>query len=143
MLAQLLCVDRRFQRMNCFNIREVEALLKQRFFAELINTDDNHQFRDSTIVGLKYRNTLNLETFINSNFNSILTLGPNTNTISKTFIFKSNFRESLIHYVPSHKQTSYIFSSVSKMFIKFSSPIQTPIVLHFKYLKQILRKSLL
>jgi len=72
MLAQLLCVDRRFQRMNCFNIREVEALLKQRFFAELINTDDSRQFRDSTIVGLKYRNTLSLEAFVNSNFNSTL-----------------------------------------------------------------------
>lgn len=72
MLAQLLCVDRRFQRMNCFNIREVEALLKQRFFAELINGDENHLFRDSTIVGLKYRNPLTLDMLTNSNFTSIL-----------------------------------------------------------------------
>ena len=28
MLGQLVCLDRRFQRMNCFNIREVESLLK-------------------------------------------------------------------------------------------------------------------
>lgn len=35
MLAQMICVDRRYQRMNCFNVREVEALLKQRFFPGL------------------------------------------------------------------------------------------------------------
>ena len=32
MLCQLVCLDRRYQRMNCFNIREVQALLKGRFF---------------------------------------------------------------------------------------------------------------
>lgn len=37
MLAQLVCVDRRFQRMNCFNMRELQAILKQRFFAEIEN----------------------------------------------------------------------------------------------------------
>ena len=31
MLCQLVCVDRRYQRMNCFNIREVESLLKRKF----------------------------------------------------------------------------------------------------------------
>ena len=35
MLAQIICVDRRYQRMNCFNVREVEALLKQKFFSNL------------------------------------------------------------------------------------------------------------
>lgn len=35
MLAQLICVDRRYQRMNCFNVREIQALLKQRFFPNL------------------------------------------------------------------------------------------------------------
>lgn len=35
MLAQMICVDRRYQRMNCFNVREIQALLKQKFFTEL------------------------------------------------------------------------------------------------------------
>ena len=35
MLAQLICMDRRYQRMNSFNAREFQALLKQRFFSEL------------------------------------------------------------------------------------------------------------
>lgn len=55
MLAQLVCVDRRFQRMNCFNIREVQALLKQRFFADLINEEDRHSLLDRTMIGTKFR----------------------------------------------------------------------------------------
>lgn len=35
MLAQLVCVDRRYQRMNSFNARELQALLKQRFFTDI------------------------------------------------------------------------------------------------------------
>lgn len=35
MLAQMICVDRRYQRMNCFNVREIESLLKQKFFTGL------------------------------------------------------------------------------------------------------------
>ena len=33
MLMQLVCVDRRYQRMNCFNIRELQGILKRRFFS--------------------------------------------------------------------------------------------------------------
>jgi hypothetical protein len=32
MLCQLVCVDRRYQRMNAFNIRELQGILKRRFF---------------------------------------------------------------------------------------------------------------
>jgi hypothetical protein len=31
MLAQMVCIDRRYQRMNCFNIREVQTLLRSRY----------------------------------------------------------------------------------------------------------------
>ena len=52
-LCQLVCVDRRYQRMNCFNIRELQGLLRNRFFEELIPavavTDLNH----NTAVTLK------------------------------------------------------------------------------------------
>ena len=30
MLCQIACIDRRYQRMNCFNIREVQTLLRSR-----------------------------------------------------------------------------------------------------------------
>nr|QTT61062.1 cytochrome c oxidase subunit 1 [Euplotes vannus] len=34
-LCQLVCIDRRYQRMNCFNIRELQGLLRNRFFEEI------------------------------------------------------------------------------------------------------------
>jgi hypothetical protein len=34
-LCQLVCIDRRYQRMNCFNVRELQSLLRNRFFEEL------------------------------------------------------------------------------------------------------------
>lgn len=37
-LCQLVCVDRRYQRMNCFNIRELQGLLRNRFFEEIAPT---------------------------------------------------------------------------------------------------------
>jgi hypothetical protein len=55
MLAQLVCVDRRFQRMNCFNMREVQAILKQRFFADLQDEQTHHQLLDKTLIGLKLK----------------------------------------------------------------------------------------
>jgi len=67
MLCQLVCVDRRYQRMNCFNIREVESLLKRRFFTDLINSKDHHNLLDKTSVGLRYK--LNDSSFLSNNMN--------------------------------------------------------------------------
>ena len=62
MLCQLVCVDRRYQRMNCFNIRELQGNLKRRFFADLVNISDHRDFLDSTMIGLRFRtnNELNI-----------------------------------------------------------------------------------
>lgn len=55
MLTQLVCVDRRYQRMNCFNIREVESLLKRRFFTDLTTTHEFTTLLNKTMIGLKYK----------------------------------------------------------------------------------------
>lgn len=55
MLCQLICLDRRYQRMNCFNIREMQAILKSRFFTDLVNEHDTRLFLDKTIVGLRFK----------------------------------------------------------------------------------------
>lgn len=55
MLCQLVCVDRRYQRMNCFNIRELQGNLKRRFFSDLVNVSDHREFLDSTMIGLRFR----------------------------------------------------------------------------------------
>jgi len=55
MLVQLVCLDRRYQRMNCFNIREIQALLKARFFSDLVNSNDHTIFLNKTVIGLRYK----------------------------------------------------------------------------------------
>jgi hypothetical protein len=62
MLCQLVCADRRYQRMNCFNIRELQGNLKRKFFSDLINISDHREFLDSTMIGLRFRtnNELNI-----------------------------------------------------------------------------------
>lgn len=54
MLVQLVCLDRRYQRMNCYNIREIQSLLKSKYSP---NAEDNADVRftlDETVLGLRY-----------------------------------------------------------------------------------------
>lgn len=55
MLCQLVCVDRRYQRMNCFNIREIQAILKKRFFSDLINVHEHREHLNNSILGLRFK----------------------------------------------------------------------------------------
>ena len=68
MLMQLVCVDRRYQRMNCFNIRELQGILKRRFFADLVNSADHRDVLSTSMIGLRFKNNNNLnldhDTFI-------------------------------------------------------------------------------
>lgn len=72
MLCQLVCLDRRYQRMNCFNIREIQTLLKARFYADLLNESSRHLFLSRTTLGLRFKlqdlNFLNLSSLLSSRY---------------------------------------------------------------------------
>jgi hypothetical protein len=55
MLCQLVCTDRRYARMNCFNIRELQGVLKRKFFVDLSNSHDHRTLLNSSMLGLKFR----------------------------------------------------------------------------------------
>jgi hypothetical protein len=55
MLAQMVCLDRRFQRMNCFNMRELQSLFKERFFNDLITTNSYHMLTHRVILNLRFK----------------------------------------------------------------------------------------
>lgn len=78
MLAQLVCIDRRYQRMNCFNIREIQSILKKRFFNDLINNKDFHDLTNYTMMGLRFKtnnlNTINTNSFLFYNYGIDLTM---------------------------------------------------------------------
>lgn len=55
MLAQLVCLDRRYQRMNCFNIRELQSLLKNRYHAELLDDKLHTEFLAQTTLSTRFK----------------------------------------------------------------------------------------
>jgi hypothetical protein len=59
MLCQLVCVDRRYQRMNSFNIRELQSILQRRFFSDLVNTADHRNLLDSLAISLRFKANAN------------------------------------------------------------------------------------
>jgi hypothetical protein len=58
MLFQLVCTDRRYARMNCFNIRELQSILKDKFFIDLVSSHDYRELLSSTMLGIKYKTNL-------------------------------------------------------------------------------------
>ena len=60
MLFQLVCTDRRYARMNCFNIRELQGILKRKFFSDLVNSHDHRDLLDQSMIGLRYKLNLNI-----------------------------------------------------------------------------------
>jgi len=88
MLCQLVCLDRRYQRMNCFNIREIQALLKNRFFTDLVNIHDHHEFLNKTAIGIRFK-TNNLDT-INPNMLLFYRHGVYSNTQNRSQSFFSD-----------------------------------------------------
>jgi hypothetical protein len=55
MLVQLVCLDRRYQRMNCYNIREIQTILKSKYSPATSDSADVHFNLSDTAVGLRYQ----------------------------------------------------------------------------------------
>jgi hypothetical protein len=92
MLCHLVCTDRRYARMNCFNIRELQSILKRKFFTDLVNTHDHRDLLEQSMIGLRYKtnNSLNL----NSDVLSFYNFGINTSNLNKVLLFTNNTTNS-------------------------------------------------
>lgn len=134
MLCQLVCLDRRYQRMNCFNIREIQAILKGRFFNDLVNSEDHHDFLDKTSIGLRFK-TNNLDS-INPNMLLFFRHGVNSNAQSrfqlfstetvnwesnKEFFNNQSYFPSLINYFNNNFNFELIKAFYNTCFIFFTS----------------------
>lgn len=62
MLCQLVCTDRRYARMNCFNIRELQGILKRKFFVDLVNSHDHKSILEESMIGMRYKANQSLNT---------------------------------------------------------------------------------
>ena len=92
MLCQLVCIDRRYQRMNCFNIREIESILKRKFFTDLINTHDHKTLLDKTAMGLRFKtNGINsIHSNIFNFYNYGIEFSPKIRTFNETYNLNFN-----------------------------------------------------
>jgi len=88
---QLVCVDRRYQRMNCFNIRELQGVLKRKFFTDLVNTADHRDFLNQSIIGLRFKSNNQLS--ITPDLESFFNLGLTHTAKAKTNSFYNSYYE--------------------------------------------------
>ena len=104
MLMQLVCVDRRYQRMNCFNIRELQGVLKRKFFTDLINTNDHRDFLNQSIIGLRFKSNNTLST--TPDMEAFFNLGTTSSAKTKSLSFDTVYSNisiptySIMSYVP-------------------------------------------
>jgi len=133
MLCQLVCVDRRYQRMNCFNIREIQSILKRRFFTDLINTHDHHVLLDRTAMGLRFK-TNNINT-LNNNINLFYNYGIEFSPKIRTIWYNSS-RE----FAETTPSNNLFFLSIIKFFENIQ--IFTPLNALYFSLSPFLRESI-
>ena len=61
MLVHLVCIDRRYQRMNCFNIRELQSMLRQKYFDDLVEDSIHFNSLNDSMIKLRFKtNSTNL-----------------------------------------------------------------------------------
>jgi hypothetical protein len=82
---QLVCVDRRYQRMNCFNVRELQGNLKRKFFTDLVNSNDHRDFLNQSILGMRFKTNNNLA--VTPDMEAFYNFGTTTTSKTKTFEF--------------------------------------------------------
>lgn len=128
MLCQLVCVDRRYQRMNCFNIREVQAILKRKFFTDLINTHDHHALLDKTTMGVRFKtnniNSINSNIFVFYNYGVEFTSKIRVNNYTSELRINnegtSSFNVSSIFYLfINFFQSSDFFTFLNSVYVLF------------------------
>jgi len=76
MLCQLICIDKRYHKINCFNMAEAQSLLKKKFFPDLINGLSFKKNSNYTESNLKY--SLYSDMFKNNSYKNMFNYSPAT-----------------------------------------------------------------
>ena len=96
MLCQLVCIDKRYHKINCFNISEAQSLLKKKFFLDLINNRDVRLdfLGGSSSIRFKANDVMYKDSnqFIAYNYNPSLEISSSNlllDGLKKPFLFKN------------------------------------------------------
>lgn len=113
MLFQLVCTDRRYQRMNSFNIRELETILKKRFFIDLVNSTDHRDLLNLTMLSARYKtnNTLSIDQNITIFYN----YGTSLHNCLKVGTFQNNISTSNINLKLNYITAIYYKSNINTL----------------------------
>jgi hypothetical protein len=103
--------------MNCFNIRELQGILKRRFFTDLVNSHDYKDILNTTMLGLKYK--FNEQTNLNLDSTLFYNWGILKSPVNNIYKFKDltpshtrNFSSYFDIYVHSFLKITVNFSSM-------------------------------
>lgn len=114
MLCQLVCVDRRYQRMNCFNIRELQGILKRKFFTDLVNTNDHRKLFDKSIIGLRFKSNNHLS--INHDMALMYNFGTTNTPKSKYTLFDNNYLSTLSNNTYYSLKDTLLYASANLVY---------------------------
>jgi hypothetical protein len=86
--------------MNCFNIRELQGVLKRKFFTDLVNTTDHRDFLNQSIIGLRFKsnNQLSITPDVESFFNLGLTNVAKTKTNSFVNSYTTSYYPTTLYF---------------------------------------------
>ena len=120
MLMQLVCVDRRYQRMNCFNIRELQGILKRRFFADLVNSADHRDVLSTSMIGLRFKNNNNLN--LDHDTLAFFKFGTNNSNKVRTSNYQNSYTEFLntTNFSYTNSVSAFSITSLNSYFIHLS-----------------------
>jgi len=93
--------------MNCFNIREVESLLKSRFFPDLISSHDYRLLLNNTILNLRFKtNTATVLENSNLLFNHFVL----EKAIRAKTLISTNHSNLFCENLPSHHYFAFFYA---------------------------------
>jgi hypothetical protein len=105
MLFQLVCTDRRYARMNCFNIRELQGILKRKFFSDLVNSHEHKDLLEKSMIGLRYKTNSNIN--LDPDMLSFYNFGVHNASVNKFLLYK---KESIPQFKTTNAVDSYFIS---------------------------------
>ena len=114
MLCQLVCIDRRYQRMNCFNIRELQGILKRKFFTDLVNSNDHHTLLNKSMINLRFK--VNNDTVLNNDILMFYNYGTTLNSKTKNMNLLNMYNPSSSN-LSTYISSNYYLNNISLYFI--------------------------
>jgi hypothetical protein len=110
MLCQLVCTDRRYAAMNCFNIRELQGILKRKFFTDIINTHDHKLLLDQSMIGLRFKSNSNIN--LDNDMLSFYNYGLHKSGVNKFYTYESLMNNNLSNEVKVMDNYNFFFMEV-------------------------------